>query len=225
MPEVPAERAAAAADGAPATLPPLPTLPPAVGAATVYEANGRRGALHPDVRPTSDRFGIVAGRALPLRCAPGDNLAVHRAVAVAAPGDVLVVDGGGILVGHLGDVLAVAALARGVVAVVVDGGVRDVAEVAELGLPVWSTGVAMRGAEKRSPGTVGEAIVCAGARVVRGSWIVADDDGVVAVEPADVEDAHAGAVSRWEAEEAMKERLRAGELTLDLLGLRAAASS
>lgn len=204
---------------------PLPALPPDVGAATVYEANGRRGALHPSVRPTTGRFGIVAGRALPLRCAPGDNLAVHRAVAEAQPGDVLTVDGGGILVGHLGDVLAVAALARGVVAIVVDGGVRDVAEVAELGLPVWSTGVAMRGAEKRSPGVVGEPIVCAGARVERGSWIVADDDGVVAVDPADVAAAHAGALKRQRAEEQMKVRLQAGELTLDLLNLRAAAGS
>ncbi|MDO8187350.1 4-carboxy-4-hydroxy-2-oxoadipate aldolase/oxaloacetate decarboxylase [Conexibacter sp. JD483] len=205
--------------------PELPALPPDLGAATVYEANGRRGALAPQVRPTTQGFGIVAGRALPLRCAPGDNLAVHRAVAVAEPGDVLMVDGGGILVGHLGDVLAVAALARGVVAIVVDGGVRDVAEVAELGLPVWSTGVAMRGAEKRSPGTVGEPIVCAGARVERGSWIVADDDGVVAVDPADVAAAHAGALRRWQAEEQMKTRLRAGELTLDLLNLRGAIAS
>ena len=200
----------------------LPELPAGIGAATVYEANGRRGALDPSVRPTTAGVGVVCGRALPVRCAPGDNLAVHRAVAEAEAGDLLVVDGHGILVGHLGDVLAVAALARGVVGVVVDGGVRDVAEIAALGLPVWSTGVALRGAEKRAPGTVGEPVVCAGARVERGSWVVADDDGVVAVDPGDVVAAHAGALARQASEEAVKERLRGGELTLDLLNLRGA---
>lgn len=200
----------------------VPTaLPDGIGAATVYEAAGRRGALDPAIRR---RVGTaLAGPALPIDCAPGDNLAVHRAVAEAAPGEVLVVAGAGVAVGYLGDVLAVAAQVRGVAGAVVDGGVRDLREIDELGFGLWARHVAMTGAQKRAAGRVGAPVVCGGVAVRRGDWVVADEDGV-AVVPRDVVPAVlAAARRRQDDEERMKAELLRGALTLDLLGLRADA--
>nr|WP_246852310.1 4-carboxy-4-hydroxy-2-oxoadipate aldolase/oxaloacetate decarboxylase [Patulibacter sp. SYSU D01012] len=198
-------------------------MPDGIGAATLYEAAGRRGALDPAVRR---RVGVaLAGPALPVACAAGDNLAVHRAVAVAAPGEVLVVAGAGVAVGYLGDVLAVAAQARGVAGAVVDGGVRDLREIDELGFGLWARHVAMAGATKRTPGAVGEPVVCGGVLVRRGDWVVADEDGVAVVPRDDVPAVLDAARRRQEAEERMKRELLGGALTLDLLGLRADAEA
>lgn len=192
----------------------------AAGAATVHEAAGRRGDLDPRIHPIS-ASGVLGGTALPVECHPGDNLAVHRAVAAAKPGDVLVVDGAGVMVGYLGDILAEASIVRGIRGLVIDGGVRDVGTLRQLGFPVWATGPAMRGAAKLVPGRIGEPVVCGGVAVAPGDLIVADEDGVVAV-PAALAEAVADAADAREASErTLRERLRGGELTLDLLDLRA----
>jgi 4-hydroxy-4-methyl-2-oxoglutarate aldolase len=192
------------------------------GAATVYEAAGRRGALDPGIRQLIGTEP-VAGPAVPVRCHPGDNLAVHRVMEDLSPGDVLVVDGAGVLVGYLGDILGTAALARGAIAAVIDGGARDQRDLAKLGFAVWARGPAIPGAAKLTAGTVGTSIVCGGVHIRPGDWIVADADGVVAVDSATLTQTIDGADARLASEERVRNQLREGALTLDLFELRKAA--
>ena len=192
-----------------------------IDTATIHEAQGRLGSLDPGIKPAwpAPRTG---GRAFTVRCHPGDNLAIHRAVAVAQPGDVLVVDAGGHIGGSWGEVLTVAARARGIVGLVIDGGCRDVDAVAELGFGMWSRGVSIAGCVKSTPGWIGEPIACGGVVVRTGDFIVADRDGVVAVPAELIESTTAAAEARIAKERDMMDRLRNGELTLDLFGLREA---
>ena len=190
-----------------------------IDTATIHEAQSRLGALDPAIKPAWPA-PRTSGRAFTVRCHPGDNLAIHRAVAVAEAGDVLVVDAGGHLAGYWGEVLAVAAQARGIAGLVIHGGCRDVEAVAELGFGMWSRGVSIAGCVKATPGWIGEPIACGGIVVRTGDFIVADRDGVVAVLAELVEATAAAAGARIAKEQGMMERLRAGELTLDLFGLR-----
>jgi 4-hydroxy-4-methyl-2-oxoglutarate aldolase len=189
------------------------------GAATVYEGAGRRGALDAGVAAVG-RSRCVVGSALTVRCHVGDNLAIHAALERAAPGDMLVVDGAGAAVGYLGDVLAVAAQVRGVVGAVIDGAVRDVAEIDRLGFPVWARHRAIRGATKHEPGDVGAPIVCGGVAVDTGDVIVADADGVVAVARSALAATVTATERRLRREREIVSQLRSGALTLDVMGLR-----
>lgn len=194
------------------------------GVATVYEAYGRRGDLDPVIRRISSRRAI-AGPAFCVACERGDNLALHRAVAEARPGDILVVAGHQGSYGYLGDILAEAALVRGIAGIVVDGCVRDAGELRRLDFPVWARGLAVRGATKTAPGRIGVAIDCGGIGIAPGDLIVADDDGVAAVAGQDVETVAAAVQARLEMESRMRDKLRQGALTLDLLDLRKYCSS
>ncbi len=196
----------------------------AAGAATVYEAYGRKGDVNPAIRRISSSRQI-AGPAYCVGCAIGDNLALHRAVAEASAGDILVVAGHGAEYGYLGDILAEAAMARGIAGIVVDGSVRDAAELIRMDFPVWARGLAIRGATKNQPGSIGEPIDCGGIRVANGDIVVADDDGVAIVERADVSQVATGMNARLEQEVAMRDALRQGALTLDLLSLRSYISA
>ncbi|MDQ0474595.1 4-carboxy-4-hydroxy-2-oxoadipate aldolase/oxaloacetate decarboxylase [Labrys wisconsinensis] len=189
------------------------------GAATVYEAQGRLGDVDPAIRAVVPGRP-VAGPAFCIACEPGDNLALHRGVAEAAPGDVLVVAGAGQACGYLGDILAEAALCRGIAGVVVDGSVRDATELTRMGFPVWARGLAIRGAGKARPGLTGVPVEIGGVRVVPGDLVVADDDGVCVVPLAGAAAALAATERRLRQEEAVRAGLRRGELTLDLLDLR-----
>ena len=180
----------------------------AAGAATVYEAYGRKGDVNPAIRRISSSRQI-AGPAYCVGCAIGDNLALHRAVAEASAGDILVE----------------AAMARGIAGIVVDGSVRDAAELIRMDFPVWARGLAIRGATKNQPGSIGEPIDCGGIRVANGDIVVADDDGVAIVERADVSQVATGMNARLEQEVAMRDALRQGALTLDLLSLRSYISA
>ena len=193
----------------------------ALETATVHEAQGRQGAMDPGLKPVWPGPRI-AGLALTARCHPGDNLAVHRAVAHASPGDVLVVDAGGHLGGYWGELLTVAALVRGVAALVIDGGCRDAEGIERRGFPVWARGVHVLGCVKATPGTVGEPIICGGVTVRTGDVVVADRDGVVVVPAVEAGATLEAARERERHERHVVERLRAGELTLDLLRLRGA---
>ena len=192
-----------------------------LGTATVYEAAGAEGGLDPGIRPAW-RGARVCGLALPVECSPGDNLAVHLCVEAAEPGVVLVVDARGHLAGYWGEVLAVAGRSRGVAGLVIDGGVRDSEGLERLGFPAFARGLSILRTVKHEPGRVGEPVVVGGVAVRAGDVVVADADGVVIVRaerlPAVVEASRA----RVAREERVMERLRAGELTLDLLGLRPA---
>jgi 4-hydroxy-4-methyl-2-oxoglutarate aldolase len=190
-----------------------------LGVATVYEASGLDCALDPALRPVW-RCPRVAGRALPVRTHPADNLPLHLAVERARPGDLLVVDGREEICGYWGEVLAVAAQQRGIVGLVIDGGVRDTTEQEDLGFPVWSRGVGVRRTGKFWPGLVGEAIAVAGVLVRPGDAVVADADGVLVLPAEAVAATLVAARRRIEKEDGIIRRLRAGELTMDVYGFR-----
>lgn len=189
------------------------------GAATIYEAAGLDSALDPAIRPVY-KGARIAGRALPVRTHPADNLPLHLAVEQARPGDVLVVDGREELCGYWGEVLAVAAQTRGIRGLVMDGGVRDIVEQEELGFPVFSRGVCVRRTGKNFPGKVNEPVVVGGVLVNPGDAVVADADGVVVLPPSAIEATLDASRDRLDKEAAYMDRIRAGELTLDIYGLR-----
>jgi 4-hydroxy-4-methyl-2-oxoglutarate aldolase len=189
----------------------------AMGAATV----GESGGLPMRARVRAVWAGArLAAPAFPVRCTPGDNLAVHVAVALAPPGSALAVDvGDEDELGYWGEVLTTAAEARGVAGLVIDGGVRDTSALAAHGFPVFATTVALRGASKNSAGAVGAPADVGGVTVSAGDWLVGDGDGVTVVPGDRVEEVIAAARAREEKESAMFSALRAGRTTMELLGL------
>lgn len=189
------------------------------GSATVYEASGLPCDLPAAFRPAWPGARCV-GRALPVTAASGDNLPLHWAVAEAEPGDVLVVDAGGSEHGYWGEVLAVSAQARGIAGLVIDGGVRDVARLAALDFPTFSTCVAIRGTTKQWPGRVGTPVSLRGRQVCRGDIVVADADGIAVVPKDALARVAQAAQERTDKETVVMAELRAGALTLDLYGWR-----
>lgn len=164
----------------------------------------------------------LAGPAYTVQAAGGDNLALHHAVAEAPAGSVLVVDAAGAPFGHWGEVLAVAAQVRGIVGLVIDGGVRDRAELAALGFPVFSRNDSIRGTRKDFAGVLGRAVTIGGVRVDSGDLVVGDADGVVAVPDGYVSGVLDSADERVEKERGFLEAIRAGASTLELYGFGAA---
>ena len=192
----------------------------AMGTATVHEAIGRRGYLGPDIRPIQSGTRI-AGSAVTALCHPGDNLMIHAAVETCQPGDVLVVAVSAPSPhGFFGELLGTSAQARGVRGLVIDAGVRDTAELRAMGFPVWSRYVSCQGTVKATPGSVNVPVVVGGQVVSPGDVVCADDDGVTAVARSEAEWALEMSRQRLAAEEKARARLAAGELGLDMYGLR-----
>jgi 4-hydroxy-4-methyl-2-oxoglutarate aldolase len=189
----------------------------ALGSATLGESGAK--TMHPRVRPIWPG-ATLAAPAVPVRCTPGDNLAVHAAVAGAAPGHVLAVDVGRTPErGYWGEVLTTAAEARGLAGLVIDGGVRDLAALEAHRFPVFATMAALRGAEKRAPGSVGAPVRVGDVVVEQGDWLVGDVDGVVVVPGGELEAVLAAGRARAAKEAGFFEALRAGATTVELLGL------
>jgi 4-hydroxy-4-methyl-2-oxoglutarate aldolase len=190
------------------------------GVATVHEAMGRRGLLDASIRPIF-AGARAAGSAVTVMCAPADNLMIHAAIAVVRPGDVLIVTTfSPSNAGMFGELLGESCRAHGVAGLVIDAGVRDTAQLTALGFPVWSRAIWAQGTTKVVAGSVNLPIVCAGAHVHPGDVIIGDADGVVVVPRADTPSVVAAAEARLAQEAEMRERLRAGELGLDVHGLR-----
>ncbi|WP_433825719.1 4-carboxy-4-hydroxy-2-oxoadipate aldolase/oxaloacetate decarboxylase [Actinoplanes sp. CA-015351] len=190
------------------------------GSSTVHEADGRRGAIGPAITPIQS--GVRrAGSAVTVSCHPGDNLMIHAAVEQVRPGDIVVITTTSPSTdGMLGDLLATSLRARGAIGVILDAGVRDVAELREMGFPVWSRAISTQGTVKASPGSVNVPIVVGGQVINPGDAVIADDDGVVVVAHERAAEVLEAARKRTANEESKRERLAAGELGLDMYQLR-----
>jgi 4-hydroxy-4-methyl-2-oxoglutarate aldolase len=192
-----------------------------LGSATVYEAGGRRGFVDADlvqVVPGSR----VAGPARTVRCAQDDNLMVHAAMADLQPGEVLVLTMPEPRpIALVGDLLATQAKVHGAAAVLVDASVRDVEELADLGLPIWARWVRVQGAVKRTAGSIGEPVEVGGATIRQGDAVVLDRDGVAIVEHERLDEVLEASRAREAAERVKRAKLQRGALSFDLDGLRA----
>ena len=192
-----------------------------LGAATLHEAFDRRGDLPAAIRPLFR--ARVAGPALTVSTQPGNNLLIHRALAAARPGDVLVValteaDEAGHDFGYWGDILTTAAIERGVAGLVIDGCLRDVEAIEALGFPVFGRGTAIRGTAKAAVGAVGMPVRIGHVEIAAGDLVVGDADGVVAIPVAFARGVLVQAEAREAKERGIVEQLKAGRSTMDIYG-------
>ena len=182
------------------------------GVATVHEAYQRRGLFAARLRPINDGWKI-AGPAVTSLNHPGDNLMVHAALSVCQPGDVLVIATTVPCVcGMLGELIARQGQVLGLAGIVIDSGVRDLADLRQLGLPIWTAAITAAGSVKATPGWVNVPLVCGDQLITPGDVIVADDDGVVAIPDGDLPAVLQASRERTAKEVEARARIAEGEL-------------
>lgn len=188
--------------------------------ATVYEANGQKGAMLSYIKPIDEDMKIC-GPAFTVLSRAGDNLMLHKAISIAEPGDVLVVNIGDYEeAGAWGEIATVAAMERGIKGLIIDGGVRDTQAIKSLGFPVFCRSISIKATTKKLLGYINHPITCGGVTVNPGDIVLGDADGVVVIKREDVEEVIKRAEERESFERRVIEELRKGKLTIDLLNLR-----
>ena len=192
-----------------------------LGVSTVYEAAGRRGLIDADlvqIVPGSR----VAGPARIAFCGQSDNRAVHAVMARVQPGEVIVISMPEPRpIGVIGELLVTQAHVHGAAGILVDAAVRDVDELRQIGLPIWSRWIRSTGATKDARGELDVEVEVGGTRIRPADYVVLDTDGAVAVPRDRVDEVLAASQARFDREAAMRKRLEAGELSYDIHGLRA----
>ena len=189
-----------------------------ISAATMHEAAGKIGALPSYLKPISSGMKIC-GRAYPVKGPSGCNLWLHRAIAEADPGDVLIADiGDDKEFGYWGDIMGTGSMAKGIAGLVIDGCVRDQIELEEMGFPVFAAGLCIRGTDKKfeEPGSLGKPITIGGIEINLGDLVLGDNDGIVIIPATQVRNSIKKSAERENKEEATKRRLSGGETTMEI---------
>ncbi|MBP1720419.1 MAG: Demethylmenaquinone methyltransferase [Deltaproteobacteria bacterium] len=190
----------------------------AYDSATVHEAYGGKGALESSLKPLDPNLK-VCGPVVTVSARPGDNLILHKAIYVAAEGDVLMVSAGGYVeAGPWGEIMTLAARERGIRGLIIDGSVRDSKALRELLFPVFSRGICIKGTTKETLGTINYPIQIGGVSVRPGDAVLGDADGVVVVAAQDLPAVLEKCRQRKEKEEKIRQELKQGKSTLEIYG-------
>ena len=188
--------------------------------ATVHEAQGRVGLLSPEIRPIKEGLKLV-GRAVTVFATPGDNVMIHVAMEQCEPGDVMVVSVNSRSdCGYFGDLLATLMQARGIAGLVIDSGVRDLADLKQMNIPVFSRCISAQGTVKETLGDVNVPVVCGGQVINPSDLIIGDDDGVVVVRRHELDSVAQKSETREDKEAGIREKYREGILGLDMNNMR-----